>query len=225
MVPSETKRPKTDLALPGDDVNPVAITITNKKVGTALVTTYDKNLDPPRLYYRPTLPSLKERYQGKRIVVLYEVNTYAVQVKGGKVYEAVRYGVRTPRGRKETDFPPRVVDPEGLSAANLFPEAAWDDYFGGSWRLRPSSPFLIHRGPKDRTEFMGDLGCIEIVGKWDEFVKEVSTIAGVPKNRTKLSVTLEQAEFPRSILAIPRSVIIPCLPNDMELHKCVTPDL
>jgi len=178
---------------------PVVVTITGRELGRWILTPFQ---------YGPGL----QRYASGAFV-RYEVPIYAVSVKGGREFKAIRFGLVN-RGV----LPPPAVRTcdAGLSAARVA-NPSWVATYSphsfrlpgrpGAWRLIEGKGFLIHQGTDDPTTTAGgSLGCVEIVGKneWNSFLGDLESISGADCARIAsskaITVKVEHATFPTAKL-------------------------
>ena len=178
--------------------NPVVVDVTSRQVNKLcriIPFTYENNAGLQAIS--------KDNY------VKYLVPMYAVVVQGGNEYMALRFGLVN-RGEK---VPPaqRQCD-AGISRARTFQPGWIGSYTPHSFNIpgrkgafQLQQDFLIHQGTDGNT-IGGALGCIEICGaqRWDLFLAELETLAGVPckeigKQRL-LTVNFEAAHSPMAVL-------------------------
>ena len=151
----------------------------------------------------------------------FEIPTYKVTVSGkddrgiagSKDFEAIRFGVQ----QKTASSSPRVV---GLADRQTHTIKKWNNAYevhsagsveNGAWQVYKN--FLVHDGPDDpldATEPYASIGCVEICGDTQSFVKFndfILSLSGVKlKSRNKrlkaigsskkLSISYEKAERP-----------------------------
>lgn len=175
-------------------MKPVLVTLTSKTVGESFIFPYERGMKP-------------------RLLPVYKVPLYQINVGATRTFKAVRFGL-TP-----LIMPPpheRVCN-VGLNAAQILtPE--WVPGYGphsftggelrGAWRLKPGQQFLIHQGAtREENQLGGSLGCVELAGsaEWKSFMLAVQMETGVSSfaeiaQRRLLRVDVQATSFPTAIL-------------------------
>ena len=156
-------------------MNVVTITVTSRKTGDS--------------YEARSYPDSDKNNDG--VVELYRVPVYEVEISSGankKTWTAVRFmpywnDPGTPNTHYKTKgfvnsglhkHPKQIVS---LYLPNYGTQNRYSP-FRGAIQIRDS--FLIHAGPRDLTDVgWGSAGCIEIIGDFDQFKKDIRDLAGM----------------------------------------------
>jgi hypothetical protein len=192
--------------------NHAHVTVTNRKVGLAVIFPYTSPSKHPELpttsprvgrqVYRdpggnPILDP-NNNTSDPKIPVLYYVPAYQVVVNGGSRYRAIRFALQN----WGTAWPADCRCDAGIShKVELRP--SWDPNYEtvtlvgppGGWRLFPDAPpdsryygYLIHNVPDQRNlnnpQLAGSFGCVEILdGQWNAFLLDIQRVTGKSKEQ------------------------------------------
>lgn len=179
----------------------VAVTLTNKVVGTTLIVPFSHSEGLQR--YPAGHPKGGQP-------VIYRIHKYELVVDGSKKYEVVRFGPQN----KGTISASRVSD-AGLTAARKVhpswvpgysPHSFSGGPFAGAWRILPGKGFLIHEGANESLgQVGGSLGCVEVLGgKWADFLNTIRNVCGTDWGtigaRGGMHLTIEAGSYPTATL-------------------------